>query len=389
MKVAIVAYGHSDNVICLAKHVSSLAEVKVIFITSGNRFTRSIFDWDLRQLPFGLTQDEEVVRQYIGASVDRYLNGSIGVLIARTPSRSIVKDWSRRNLTYVKEVAEFILDNSFDVVHFNGFSGFQLHFYRYLKALPKVYTVHDYVPHGGEWKITPVVLNRIYAKMNYQFIQHYRYLSKSFARFYSVDPERVHTIYCGPLEVYRSFSIKSISEEPKTILFFGRISPYKGIRYLIEAMPEIRRQLPGVKCVIAGKGNIGMAFENNGEYEIYNYHIPNDKMVDLVRRAAVIVLPYTDATHSAVLMTSYAFNKPVVASRVGGIPEVVFDDITGLLVPPGNAHAISTAIISLLHDEKKRIDMKNSIARMCTTGFLSWDHIAKDTVMVYQEAIRS
>jgi len=388
MKVAVIAYGHSDNVVCLAKHLSKSADITLVFVTSGDRFTRSIFDWDLRLLPFGLTRDHRVVRQYIGRSIEQYLDNSINLYIARTPSRSIVRDWSRRNIRCIKEIAEFLRDNSFDVVHFNGFSGFQLHFHRYLKGMPKVYTIHDYLPHAGEWKLTPILLNRLYSKFDYQFIQHHQYLSKSFAEFYRVNSGRVHTVYCGPLEVYRSFVKNKVKEEHDTILFFGRISPYKGVEYLIRAMPEIRRRVPKAKCIIAGSGHIYIEFTNNGEYEIYNYHISNDEIVGLIQRASVVVLPYTDATHSAVLMTAYAFNKPVVASAVGGIPEVVVDNATGHLVPPKDSHALAAAIVDLLNNWRKKERMKHNIKNVCAEGNLSWSSIAANTLAVYEKAMR-
>jgi len=388
MKIVIVAYGHADNVICLAKHLSASSDVTLIFVTSGDRFTRSILDWDLRNLPFGLTTDQQTVRQYIGGSLEEYLGGSLKLCIARIPSRSIIRDWSRRNMICIKQIARFILDNAFDVVHFNGFSGFQLYFHRYLKGMPKVYTIHDYLPHSGEWKLTPLLLNRLYSKLDYQFIQHYDYLSKSFTDFYGVDSGKVHTVYCGPLEVYNSFVTKKVEEEPRTILFFGRISPYKGIAYLISAVPDVRIHIPELKCIIAGSGDIHVDFENNREYEIHNHHISNNEIVNLIQRASIIVLPYTDATHSAVLMTAYAFSKPVVASAVGGIPEVVVDNVTGRLVPPRDVQALVSAIIDLIGNEHKRELMKQNIKTACAEGNLSWARIADSTLAVYEKALR-
>jgi glycosyltransferase involved in cell wall biosynthesis len=336
-----------------------------------------------------LTTEAGIVRRYVGRDVERYINGSFNLYIARIPSRSIVRDWSRRNIRYIRQLAQFILDNSFDVVHFNGFSGFQLYLYRYLRGIPKVYTIHDYLPHTGEWKLAPVILNRLYSKFDFQFIQHYDYLSKNFSDFYGVDSKKVHTVRCGPLEVYKRFSEKRATEEPNSILFFGRISPYKGIEYLIDAVGHMKRHVPTLKCVIAGRGDVPIELLNNGQYEIHNYHIQNDELVDFVQKASIVVLPYTDATHSAVLMTAYAFNKPVVASAVGGIPEVVKDGITGYLVPPRNSEALATAIVDLLRDERKRNSMKRNIKRMCREGDLSWTKIAANTLVVYRDAIRS
>jgi glycosyltransferase involved in cell wall biosynthesis len=253
----------------------------------------------------------------------------------------------------------------------------------------KVYTLHDYLPHSGEWKATPLILNNIYTRLDYQFIQHYYFLSASFSDFFKVPPQRVHTVYCGPLDVYKSFINGEVNEEPATILFFGRISRYKGLDYLIQAFSEVKKIIPKAKLVVAGKGDFWFKPENDGTYEVYNRHISNEELVNLIQRATIIVTPYTDATHSAVIMTAYAFNKPVVASSVGGIPEVVTDNVTGTLVPARNTRALAEAISDLLLNREKRARIKKNIEKECFTGKLSWDNVAKKTIEVYQRAIDS
>jgi glycosyltransferase involved in cell wall biosynthesis len=228
----------------------------------------------------------------------------------------------------------------------------------------------------------------LYSKLDYQFIQHYKYLSERFVEYYGTDPRRVHTVYCGPLDVYRSFIERTIREESSTIMFFGRISPYKGIEYLVEAMRDIGQHIPNLRCIIAGSGDIPVDLGNYDMYEVYNYHIPNNEMVDHIQRAGLIVLPYIDATHSAVLMTAYAFNKPVVASAVGGIPEIVKDGITGCLVPPRDSQTLATTISNLLKDKGKRSSMKHNIKKACAEGKFSWNKIADSTVAVYEKALR-
>lgn len=391
MRVAIVAYGHPDNVICLAHSLSKYADVVLIFITSGSRFTRSIFDWNIAKLPFGLTTDPNVVSDYIGQDILSYLESKVKIYIARTPTLKLLKDWRRNNMRYIREVATYIYNNAFDTVHFNGSSGFQTYFHYYLHKMPMVYTVHDYLPHTGEstlkHSLVNKFLNKVYTKLDYEFIQHYQFLSENFTEFYKVRPERVHTIYCGPFDVYKVFVNEVITEEPQTVLYFGRISPYKGIEYLMRAVPQIKARIPNAKIIIAGKGDFSFRFENEQACEILNYHIPNEELVNLIQRASVVVAPYTDATHSAVIMTAYAFTKPVIASSVGGIPEVVEDNVTGKLVPPKNVDALADSIVDLLLKSEERKRMKKNIIKKSSDGRLSWDKIARQTIGVYEKAI--
>ncbi len=387
MRVAIVAFGHADNVVSLSHSLAKYADVTLIFVTAGNRFTRSLFDWDLSKLPYGLTTDLSMVRERIDERILNYVDSRVKIYIARTPTRKLIKDWKRKNLKYIRDVAEYLCHNSFDVIHFNGFSGFQLYFHWFLRRFPKVYTIHDYLPHSGEWRKGPVIFNRLFSRLDYQFIQHYQFLAKEFSKFYGVEPKRVHTVYCGPFEIYRVFMNNTVHEEPNTVLFFGRISPYKGIEYLVDALPEIKKSIPDARLIIAGKGNFWFSVEHSEGLEIHNRHIPNEELVNLIQRASIVAAPYIDATHSAVIMTAYAFRKPVVASAVGGIPEVVEDNVTGRLVPPRNAHAIADTITDLLTKPEKRNRMKANIEKKCTQSRLSWNYIAKKTMRVYSKAL--
>jgi glycosyltransferase involved in cell wall biosynthesis len=210
-----------------------------------------------------------------------------------------------------------------------------------------------------------------------------------FSSYFHVAPEKVHTVRCGPLDVYHTFANGSRKEEPNTVLFFGRISKYKGLDYLIHAAPRITAHIPDAKVIIAGAGRLPIELGDEKIFEIHNHHISNEELVNLIQRASVVVAPYTDATHSAVIMTAYSFKKPVVASAVGGIPEVVEDDLTGKLVPPCDSAALSNAVVDLLMDVNKRQTMKRNIAKECTLGKLSWDRIARKTISVYTSAMKS
>jgi glycosyltransferase involved in cell wall biosynthesis len=311
MKVAIIAYGHADNVLCLVKALSAYAEVSVIFITSGNKFTASLFDWDVSGLPYGLTSDPCIINSLVDNRILDYIGKDVGFYIVRTPTRKIMQDVKRENLRCVKAVADFVKRKNYDVVHFNGSSGFQIYFQQYLYKMGKVYTIHDYLPHSGEASFRRrwmnIILNRLYTKCDYEFILHYKHLSSEFSRYYRVNSGRVHTVHCGPLQIYEVFADTDILEEPYTILFFGRISPYKGLKYLFDAFSEVCLAIPNAKLVVAGKGELPSCSIDDGRYEIYNHYVDNAELVSLIQRASVVVTPYTDATHSAVIMTAFAF----------------------------------------------------------------------------------
>lgn len=138
-----------------------------------------------------------------------------------------------------------------------------------------------------------------------------------------------------------------------TMLFFGFIKPYKGLDILLEALPAVLSVYPQLKLIIAGdvygdknfytdkiKANrLSEAVECHFEY------IKDDELAGYFERCDVCVLPYRSATQSGVVQMAFAYYKPVIATRVGGISETVKDGINGLLCEPGSHQALADAII--------------------------------------------
>ena len=172
MKVAIVAYGHSDNVICLSRALSKYLDMTVFFVTSGDRFVASIFNWDVSKMPFGVITDAVTLRRLIEKRIAEYIGQKVKIYVVHTPNKSIAKDIRRHNFRCIKETSNMIKRQRYDIVHFNGSSGFQLYFHFLLNTMPKVYTIHDYIPHSGESNIVRRILNTSLNKIFISFTQH-------------------------------------------------------------------------------------------------------------------------------------------------------------------------------------------------------------------------
>jgi glycosyltransferase involved in cell wall biosynthesis len=123
-------------------------------------------------------------------------------------------------------------------------------------------------------------------------------------------------------------------------------------------------------------------------FVVRNEFVPYDEIQALFEEARVVVLPYTEATQSAVLSLAYAFEKPVVVTNVGGLPEMVRHGRSGFVVEPGDVDGLSAAVIRILKDEALRERMKAEIREMKQTT-LSWASIARDTEKVFRLAVES
>jgi glycosyltransferase involved in cell wall biosynthesis len=176
----------------------------------------------------------------------------------------------------------------------------------------------------------------------------------------------------------------------KVALFFGRIWGYKGLEYLIRAEPLITAQVPDAKIVIAGTGEdfdrYRQMMVHPDRFEVHNEYVTDAKRDELFGRASVVVLPYVEATQSGVVPVAYGYGKPVVATTVGGLPEVVEHGRTGLLVPPRNEAALAHAVVSLLSDPERAREMgrrgKEKLRQECSP-----QAVGQRTMEVYRAAL--
>jgi glycosyltransferase involved in cell wall biosynthesis len=163
--------------------------------------------------------------------------------------------------------------------------------------------------------------------------------------------------------------------EPAEVLFAGRLSPEKGIAELVAATR-------GINLVVAGDGPLRDSVPSALGF------VPHDELDRLYARAAVVVLPSHREGLPLCILEAMAHGRPVVASAVGGIPELVEDGVTGLLVQPGDVEALRAALERLLADPVLRRRMGRA-ARRRVTELCSRERVAEATLSAYAEEPQS
>lgn len=283
---------------------------------------------------------------------------------------------------------ETILNEKPDVIHFqNAYNIWIAAFLPWLhRRRSKILTTfHDVEPHLGYRRTDKMIARALHIKYSHGFIVHGE-REKMKLRYLGVK-KACWIIPHGELSFYTRKNGTGIQEEKK-VLFFGNISPYKGLTYLLSAWPLVLKEVPDARLVIAGKGDIGRNYENihrmSSSIEVYNEFIPNDFVTELFEKSAIVVLPYVDASQSGVIPLAYAFKKPVVVTNVGSLPEAVDNEKTGLVVPPKDVESLARAITRLLNDSVLRKELGNN-AHERVKEQLSWSSIAKKTIMIYKE----
>jgi glycosyltransferase involved in cell wall biosynthesis len=171
------------------------------------------------------------------------------------------------------------------------------------------------------------------------------------------------------------------------ILFFGRIYEYKGIVVLLKAMQIIVKINSDIILRIAGNGKLSdrekeLITELDQRIELINRTIPDDEVQNIFETTDFTILPYIEASQSGVILVSYGFKKPVIATSVGGLPEQILPS-TGILVPPNDEVALAKAIIKLYENPEKIFQMGLD-AYNYATNELTWDNSAKKLIEFIQ-----
>jgi glycosyltransferase involved in cell wall biosynthesis len=253
-----------------------------------------------------------------------------------------------------------------------------------LKGYPLVTTIHDTHPHLGSRRLDHRIALLFHTRFSDCIVVH-----GEKARSELKGGKSCFVVPLGDFSFFSNFNAGPVNEEPSTLLFFGSIEKRKGLEYLIEAVNTLSIKSPKIRLIIAGKGDMSnyVGLMRNAEiFEIHNRFIPDDEVGILFRRASMVVLPYTEITQSGIVSIAYAFKKPVVATAVGDIPEMVENMRTGLIVPPGDSRSLLEAISFLLdHEDTRNRFGENGYMKMKKD--LSWKGVAEKVLIVYEKAI--
>ncbi|PXV91461.1 glycosyltransferase involved in cell wall biosynthesis [Lachnotalea glycerini] len=152
-----------------------------------------------------------------------------------------------------------------------------------------------------------------------------------------------------------------LQKNEKIILFFGFVRGYKGLKYLISAMPDVKRAYQDIKLLIVGEFGgdktdyIRLISEKQVAdcIKIFDQYVPDTEIQQYFVASDLVVLPYESATQSGIVQMAYGFEKPVIATEVGGLPEVVIENKTGYIVTPKSADDLAKAIIKFYNEDKE------------------------------------
>ena len=273
----------------------------------------------------------------------------------------------------------FLIRQQFNVIHLVWPPNIY-EFILYIMRARMMLTVHDPFVHTAHDSFVVRLRRKMAFLLASRLVILNKTQRKELISYYKVSPDRVidSRLSCYTYLNVVSPDTSSVPYGEKYILFAGRISPYKGIDTLLQAMDIVQEQCPDCKLILAGAGDYYFdvsSYISKNNIEIRNRYIPDDEMVALVRESAFMVCPYTDATQSGVIMSAFAFSKPVIVSDVGGLPEMVVDDLYGCVVRDCNVENLAQAIVAMWTAPEKVRLYSDNIKNDYINGQMSWKNV--------------
>jgi glycosyltransferase involved in cell wall biosynthesis len=318
----------------------------------------------------------------------------------KAPMTKVLKWWSP-----LSWLAAYTIAKECDIIHINWVTAFLGAPYWVILMLNRfgvkrkvVITCHNITDHEPV-PFSGFFTGRVF-KMADQLIVHAAENKERLNRDFGIPFENITIVPHGDFSFFtdlRSDTDNQIakikkSDKENLILFLGYIRKYKGLRFLIEAFPEILKECPDTRLVIAGE-----CWEDIKEYEkmieefgitdrvtLTPGFVPDSDVWKYFDAADLVVLPYhnTEQTISGPLLVSMAFGKATVVGNSGGIGDLVRDGLDALLVPGGDVKAIANASIRLLKDPELRERLGSNAEKEIKK--YNWADAALEIVEVYK-----
>ncbi|MEW6673295.1 MAG: glycosyltransferase [Thermodesulfobacteriota bacterium] len=265
---------------------------------------------------------------------------------------------------------------------------------------PVVFTVHNTQPHEKSFLFQKI--SGVLFKLGDHFIVHTAVNKQQLVANYGIPPEKINLIPHGTLDfhVKQQVDRESIrtalgfTSSSKVILLFGAIRSYKGIDTALKAFAPVLRHAPDSRLLIAGKlweswePYSKLIEELNLKDTVLTHleYIPSGDVYKFFTAADIVILPYHHfSSQSGVGASAVSFRKPLIVSRVGGLPDLVADPRS--IVPPGDPAALANILIECLKSPGRLADMAAGADMVARE--LTWSAIAKETTSVYRKVLKA
>jgi glycosyltransferase involved in cell wall biosynthesis len=311
-----------------------------------------------------------------------------------------------------KNLQEMIRRNPMDAIQFHGLTGLVTYFRMRKSPIPmwtKCHGINDpYIANldlHSNLKIESFIIDSTLSKtatqLNYKLSPHIIANSKNTKQIlidtYNINSQKISVVYNGVNHELFNTKIsgnnlrRKLGLETSTVLLFvGDFSLLKGVSYLIFSIKKVAKELPNVSLLLVGGYNkvsrmnvrklISKLYLTTRVKVIEN--VPHRELPQYYALADVCIVPSLSESFGNVALEAMACGKPVIASKVGGLTEIINEEV-GITVEPGCIKCLTQAILTLSKNEELRQELGRKAANHARK--FSWDKTAQETLDVFKK----
>ena len=293
---------------------------------------------------------------------------------------------SLRDIGAFRRLLRYVRQQKFDVIHAHlTYAAIWAAVISRITRIPSVATLHVAPPSSGRAAIRDRLMRSVLNRWSRRVVSVSDALRDRYRQQGGIDPQKVVTVYNGiQVERFRGEADRAalrkefnLPPESRIVVTVSVLRAGKGIDVLLRAIPSV----PDAYFLIVGDGPLRAEWEElsrtigvAGRVRWAGYRRDVDAILP---NCDLFVLPSLDDAFPTVLLEAMAAGLPAVASAVGGIPEIITPDVTGVLVPPGDPQPLSSAIAGLLADQQRLTRMSRCAQLIAQQRFSTQAWIAR------------
>ncbi|MGI6038107.1 MAG: glycosyltransferase family 4 protein [Limnochordia bacterium] len=301
-----------------------------------------------------------------------------------------------RDLLQVVRLVSLLRREGITICHAHGYrAGLIAQLAGAVAGVRVIVTLHNYLPPGQSLsRCIYLTLQRFLLRRPVELVAVSKGVKNHLTHLLGLPKNRIQVIYPGlELPLTRGEEDSSIgvrqglgfSTAQPVVITVARLIPAKGVQYLLQGVAQLNRRIPNLGLIICGDGPYKKILETLahklglGSRVVFTGH--RQDVLALVQAADVFVLPTLSEGLSLAILEAMALGKPVIASRVGGIPELITHGQAGLLVPPGSPRELAAALGKIFTAPLEGVNMGQRAKKRVLTEFTAsrmveaWDQL--------------
>ena len=388
-KVAIVADHFSESSLCLAKYIAQKGVYVDYYRFSGLNDNGIAFAFEYPKVSKFFLYHKKVKMSDI-PELEPYFKGLPFQLHLIRLSSQYRKIPGLFKFAY-RRIVNMLSEEGYDVINLVG--GNRMEVFHSEPRLKKiVHSLHEVGTHYEQASSTPLLAAIIKDETPVLFFSESTRLR--FLEIKGAEKCKTNVVPFGKFETTllydNNMQIETNLDLAKTtFLFFGFIRPFKGLDILAKAVSHLQEQSMPFNLIIAGSGDDPnlLFFKNQANCFVLNKTVSNQELNSIFKMSHCVVMPYKSASQTGIAPTAYLFGKPIIASKVGALPDVVKHMKNGLLVEPNNAIVLAEAMQLIIEDKELLSSLSQGTSAYGKGDIFDWNIIAENTISFFNDVV--